>query len=469
MATIDKRESGRYQAKIRRIGFPMKSKMFATRKEAEAWAKVVESEMVRGAFIDSKAADKMLFEDAADYYTRKILPTLRGADRDIYRIRQLVSRFGAYSVTAITPVMIEDYKDERLEYLSAQSVLHEINMLTRIYKAISGPRGIQLPRGIPTVGVTRPTGLKKRNRLLEGDEEARIFAAIETAKPRALNPRGSKPKKTPGETATGKKPPPSARGPNPYVKPLVALAIEAATRQSELISLDWKDINLKYNPWPFMNVRGVDGRATKNADESRLVTLSPRAVEILKALSPKKSGRVFHTTAAALKKSWARAKKRARVAYERESLEAKLLAAGFTEDAAKIEVKRALPPSGGRRPAIPVKPSAKTLKLLAEVLEDKFLTDLRFHDLRHEGTTRLAEKLPIHKAMKMTGHKDVKTFLVYYQQRPDDVAADMGWAKEDTEMKVPNKLTATTLAKSEQGKHVRHAKDATELFEQLDI
>jgi len=307
-------------------------------------------------------------------------------------------------------------------------VLHEINMLTRIYKAISGPRGIQLPRGIPTVGVTRPSGLKKRTRLLEGDEEARIFAAIETAKPRALKPRGPKPPKASCETPTGKKLPPTERGANPYVKPLVALAIEAATRQSELISLDWKDVNLTYNPWPFMNVRGVGGRETKNSDESRMVPLSPKAVEILKTLSPKTSGRVFHTTAAALKKSWARAKKRARVAYERESLEAKLMAAGFSEDVAKIEVKRALPPPG-RRPANPVKPSAKTIKLLAEVMTDKFLTDLRYHDLRHEGTTRLAEKLPIHKAMKMTGHKDVKTFLVYYQQRPDDVAADMGWSK----------------------------------------
>lgn len=429
MATFEERDSGRYQAKIRRKGFPTKSKTFPTKKEAEDWATVVESEMVRGTFIDTKAADNMLFKDAADYYVKKILPTLRGADRDIYRIRKLIKHFGDYSVTTISPVMIEDYKDEQLKFLSAQSVLHEINLITRIYKAISGPRGIQLPRGIPTVGVTRPTGMKKRDRLLEGDEEARIFAAIDTAKPRAHKPRSPRPKKATVETPAGRKLPPTQRGPNPYIKPLVALAIEAATRQSELISLDWKDVNLKYNPWPFMNVRGIDGRATKNADESRLVPLSPKAVEILKALSPKKSGRVFHTTAAALKKSWARAKKRARTAYERESLEAKLVAAGYAQDEAKIEVKRALPPPG-RRPANPIKPSAKTLRLLSEVKADKFLTDIRYHDLRHEGTTRLAEKLPIHKAMKMTGHKDVKTFLVYYQQRPDDVAADMGWTKD---------------------------------------
>jgi DNA-damage-inducible protein J len=37
------------------------------------------------------------------------------------------------------------------------------------------------------------------------------------------------------------------------------------------------------------------------------------------------------------------------------------------------------------------------------------------------------------------------------------------------EMRVPNKLTAETLAKSERGEDIHHAKDANDLFEQLGI
>lgn len=37
------------------------------------------------------------------------------------------------------------------------------------------------------------------------------------------------------------------------------------------------------------------------------------------------------------------------------------------------------------------------------------------------------------------------------------------------EMRVPNKLTAETLAKSERGEDVHYAKDAADLFEQLGI
>ena len=37
------------------------------------------------------------------------------------------------------------------------------------------------------------------------------------------------------------------------------------------------------------------------------------------------------------------------------------------------------------------------------------------------------------------------------------------------EMNIPNKLTLETLAKSERGEEVHHAKDANDLFEQLGI
>ncbi len=37
------------------------------------------------------------------------------------------------------------------------------------------------------------------------------------------------------------------------------------------------------------------------------------------------------------------------------------------------------------------------------------------------------------------------------------------------EMRVPSKLTAETLAKSERGEDIHHAKDANDLFEQLGI
>lgn len=54
------------------------------------------------------------------------------------------------------------------------------------------------------------------------------------------------------------------------------------------------------------------------------------------------------------------------------------------------------------------------------------IADLRFHDLRHEATSRLAEKLAMHELMKVTGHKDPRMLARYYHPRAADLAKKIG-------------------------------------------
>jgi len=54
--------------------------------------------------------------------------------------------------------------------------------------------------------------------------------------------------------------------------------------------------------------------------------------------------------------------------------------------------------------------------------DGKFLTDLRFHDLRHEATSRLASIFPMHELTKITGHKDPRMLMRYYHPRAEDLA-----------------------------------------------
>lgn len=51
---------------------------------------------------------------------------------------------------------------------------------------------------------------------------------------------------------------------------------------------------------------------------------------------------------------------------------------------------------------------------------------LHFHDLRHEATSRLAEKLALHELMKVTGHKDTRMLARYYHPRAEDLAKKLG-------------------------------------------
>lgn len=50
------------------------------------------------------------------------------------------------------------------------------------------------------------------------------------------------------------------------------------------------------------------------------------------------------------------------------------------------------------------------------------IADLRFHDTRHEATTRLARKLDMLDLARMTGHRDPRSLMVYYNATATEVA-----------------------------------------------
>jgi integrase len=56
------------------------------------------------------------------------------------------------------------------------------------------------------------------------------------------------------------------------------------------------------------------------------------------------------------------------------------------------------------------------------------ITGLRFHDLRHEATTRFFEKgLGVMEVAVITGHKDHRMLQRYVQLRPEDLARKLAW------------------------------------------
>lgn len=117
--------------------------------------------------------------------------------------------------------------------------------------------------------------------------------------------------------------------------------------------------------WKDVGKVGIHLTDTKNGT-ARDVPLSTQARKLLDTLPRSMGGKVFPTTQSAVVQAWGRACKRA-----------------------KIE-------------------------------------GLTFHDLRHEATSRLAQKLPLQDLMKVTGHKDSKMLARYYHPRVEDLARMLG-------------------------------------------
>lgn len=276
MATIDKRGDLQWRARVRVKGFPVQTKTFLTKADAEKWAKVTESEMIRGVFIPRSESEKTTLGEIITRYRIEILPSKKGAQQDGYRLKTLAKEFGPYALAAITPAMIAEFRDKRAKVVSGQTVIHELGVLTRLFKAAVMDWGIALPGGIPTAMVRKPKREPGRDRRLSPDEEKALLDA--------LTP------KAPGMGAQ-----------NPWIRPAFELAIETGMRRGEMLRLMWDDVDLKK--------RTAKLRDTKNG-EDRAIPLSTRAVTVLQELPRSISGRVIPISENALKLAWQRARKK---------------------------------------------------------------------------------------------------------------------------------------------------------------
>jgi integrase len=360
MATIRKRGDYQWEAQIRKKGFPAQSKTFNTKAEAEAWASVIESEMVRGVFVSRTEAERTTLGEIITRYLAEVTPQHRGSETEAIRLQAMQRHtLASRTLASLNASDFAKYRDERLKGNAAKKVrpvkpatVHrELGIFRQVIEHARREWGISLPEN-PLSLVSRPKVQNARDRRLDPKEEAYLFAALEAGSTGDLTKR------------------------NPWMLPLVKLALETAMRQGEIVSLTWNHIELDrataYLP------------LTKNG-QAREVPLSSRAIAILKGLPRSIDGRVFPITQNALQMAWERALKRARKAY--------------VEDCAE---------QGARASA-------------------NFLGDLRFHDLRHEATSRLAEKLSnILELASVTGHKDLQMLKRYYHPRAEDLAKRLG-------------------------------------------
>ena len=161
-----------------------------------------------------------------------------------YRLKRLHERFGGRMLSELTLKVIQDYMDERLETVSQGTAQKDISTLRAV---LNKAHREELMDKAPRFPRFKP--LKPRDRWLVPEEERRLISA-------------------------------SAK----HLAPLVSFAVDTGGRLSELLRLDWKDVELMEGRIRF--------RDTKNG-ENRTVRLCNRAKKTLATLGPRESGPVF--------------------------------------------------------------------------------------------------------------------------------------------------------------------------------
>ena len=176
MATIRKTPSGEYQA-IVRLKSINKSKVFKLKSDANRWANQIETEIEQGIFIDKTKAENTLLREVCERYCLDVLPKLKGAASDQSRINLISERIGNNSLIQINSVFLANFRDElHDDDYSDQSVIHFINMVSRLFKFASDELG--LPVSIPYV--RKPKKPNGRHQRVTDDEIKAIIDASES-------------------------------------------------------------------------------------------------------------------------------------------------------------------------------------------------------------------------------------------------------------------------------------------------
>jgi integrase len=241
MASIRKRGDA-WVAEIFKRGV-RRSRSFATKQAAQAWARTTESEIDAGTRPSSLTVGQML-----DKYAREISPAKKGAKWEQTRITALRTlRIAQEPLSTVDATHVAKWRDERLQSVSAGTVLREWTLLAHAFQ-IAVREWKWLPAS-PMTGVRRPVEPPPRERLISDDERDRLLFVFGDRL----------------DTVTGR------------VGAALRLALETGMRAGELCGLTWDRVDLSR--------RVATLPMTKNGS-ARQVPLSPGAVEVLRSLKP---------------------------------------------------------------------------------------------------------------------------------------------------------------------------------------
>ncbi|WP_186041035.1 site-specific integrase [Burkholderia gladioli] len=372
MATITKRGPYQWRAQVRRHGYPAQSKTFNMKAEAEAWAKMIESEMARGVWVSRSEAEATTLYEALKRYEEEISLAKKGSAQESSVIKTCKAvDLAKRPLATIRSADVAKLRDAWLKDYKPATVLRRLAVLSHVFNVARKEWGMEsLSNPVELIRKPQPNNARTRRIASSGEPAADIpdDGDLESG-------RGAQE----GELERV-----IAASSSALLPAIIWLAVETAMRRGEIVSLQWENVDLKR--------RVAHLPATKNGD-ARDVPMSSRAVTVLQALKDSHDAkcnpteddesdadRVFEIRGDAVTRAFERAVTRARKIYVDECRAAKL------------------------------KP------------DGTFLTDLRFHDLRHEATSRLASIFPMHELTKITGHKDPRMLMRYYHPRAEDLA-----------------------------------------------
>lgn len=152
MATITRRGTGQYQAKVRLKGHPTQSRTFLYKEDAERWARATERELETSGFVDRREAERTPLHAVLKRYRTEITPRKKSADIEAVKIGVLLKDTALTNLTMAVPSFTAKRRNAKKGMR-----LHSIAMGVLCALALSacgGGGGGTSPTNAPTSGAS---------------------------------------------------------------------------------------------------------------------------------------------------------------------------------------------------------------------------------------------------------------------------------------------------------------------------
>lgn len=254
MASIEKRTSkdgeNSYRVKVRLKGYPVQTASFERLTDAKKWAQHTEAAIREGRHFKTSEAKRHTLAELINRYIRDILPQNQKKARDyLLHLTWWKEAIGSHTLADVTPALIAEYRDKLAGAITVRGKPRAPATVVRYMAALSHAYTIAVKEwgwidDTPMRKVNKPSLPRGRVRFLSDDERVHLLKACKDSR-------------------------------NPYLYPVVVLALSTGMRQGEIMGLTWDVVDLNR------------GRAilheTKNG-ERRAVAITGHALDLLKEL-----------------------------------------------------------------------------------------------------------------------------------------------------------------------------------------
>ena len=247
MAYIEERTDSkgkkRYRVQIKLKGFPAQNATFERRTDAKEWAKRTESAMKEGRHFKTMESKKHNVGEMIGRYKKSILPT-KGSHQPNQKIQlnYWKKRIGDYTLADCTPALIAECRDELLDEITQLKKKRSPATVNRYLAVLSHCFTIAMKEwgwidDNPLRKVTKPKEPRGLTRFLSDDERERLLKACKES-------------------------------PNPFLYPIVVLALSTGARKGEILSIRLNQIDLERGTITFFETKNNEIRVVPLVEHS---------------------------------------------------------------------------------------------------------------------------------------------------------------------------------------------------------